>query len=108
MKKLYHVFIIDLWNNITEIGHFTNLDDAIPGINNMISNDKWKIETGDIREYPSTFSAVFDTNLYDIISCRGLTEEEMGEFEESEESSLQIRGFIYDFDEFKNYINNIK
>ena len=107
-KKLYHVFVIDVWNNISEIGHFTDLADAVPQINGMISNEKWHLDTDDLKEYPSTFGSVFDTMLSDVVYSKGLSEEELQEFEDSEDVNLQIRGFIYDLDDFKKYINDIK
>lgn len=87
--KVYEVFIIDNWNNIYLIGWYKDLDDAIEGINDHITNDKYKLEKGDLKEYPSTFNNCFDTSVYDIYQSKNSDDEI------DYEDDIQIRGFIF-------------
>lgn len=98
--KIYQVIVIDLWNNMYNVGYFKNLDDAIPELNTYISDDLGiKLEPGDIKEYPSTFNMVFDCSAGDILVNKTDDPELIEKIESDEDLySLQIRGFIYDKD----------
>ena len=101
MKKIYQVFVQDIWNNNYLIGFFKNLDDAIPGINSFIDAKKMKLKPGDLQEYPGTFGPVIDVSLYDIVKDReDITEQDLWESDVSDEmSSLYIRGFILEVED---------
>lgn len=98
-KKVYQVFVSDLWNNNYLVGFFKDLDAAVPQINNFISEEKWFVKEGDLREYPSTFSTCFDNSLMNIIEGRTEDKEVLDEFYDSEEASLEIRGFILEYND---------
>ena len=106
--KVYQVMVIDVWNNITHLGFYKNLDDAVPDINELIWDEKYHIRKGEVKEYPSTMDWVFDTNLYDIITSRGeLSEDELETFENSDDYQIQIRGFIFDLDYLDETVKEI-
>lgn len=90
--KIYEVFTTDIWNNNYLIGFFKNLDDCIDIINLDIDEPEAKLQKGDITEYPSTLSMVFDTYIGDILNCRGVNTDNISE----DTLSIQIRGFILD------------
>lgn len=95
MKKIYQVFVNDVWNNNYLIGFFKNLDDAIPGINDFIEEDEWKLEPGDLKESAGTFGPVFDTQLVDILESK---EKDCEELYDCDEGQLSIRGFILEYE----------
>lgn len=105
--KIYQIMTIDIWNNITLIGFYKNLDDAIDDINGMIFEDSFKLESGDLQEYPSTFSTVFDTTVGDVFENKhpGLAESQA--LYDEEDYQLQIRGFILESDTVIEAINKI-
>lgn len=80
--KVYQVIFQDEWNNLYHLGFFKDLNDAVPAVNEMLSSydDIEKLNPGDLTEYPSTFSAVFDREFYS----------------EDEGTSVSVRGFIFD------------
>ena len=83
-NKKYLVIMQDEWNNLTYLGEYKKLADAIPDINNFLSIYDVAITADDLKEYPSTFGMVFDTNIGDL-------------FEDNEEVyGIMIRGFILD------------
>lgn len=91
--KLYQVILQDEWNNLGVVGWFENLDDAIEPINKTLKagwGEQYKLKKGDIKEYPSTFSYCFDTNLGDILTPDG---------EYDNYINLLVRGFIYYFED---------
>ena len=96
MKKIYQIFVQDIWNNNHLIGFFKNLDDAIPGINEFIEDGKWHLHPGDLKEYPGTVSPVVDVMLTDILESRG---EDCEELFDTDEASLMIRGFILEVED---------
>lgn len=108
--KIYQVFVIDIWNDIYSIGFFKDLDDSVDGINVYIENEKYKISKGQIKEYASTFSSVFDTSVGDLyVSSHELTPEEEDEvWNDEDDVTLQIRGFIFDSDELGERIDSLK
>lgn len=103
--KIYQVQVIDIWNNITLIGFFKNLDDAIEPINEMISADEFKLVPGDLKEYPSTFSMVFDTTVGDIFESKHSDVTDVDY--DSDDFVLQIRGFILDSNKILKEINTL-
>lgn len=77
------------------IGFYKTLDDAILDINSYIEKEEYQLKKGDLKEYPSTYSTVFDTSVYDIVSGReGFNENE--DYYDDEDLSLLIRGYILD------------
>lgn len=96
MKKIYQVFVNDVWNNNYLIGFFKNLDDAIPGINEFIERDEWKLEPGDLKESAGTVGPVFDAYLTNILESKEIDCEELYDCDEGQ---LSIRGFILEFKE---------
>ncbi len=104
--KVYQVFVQDIWNNLTLLGFYKDLDDAVEDINGYITDPKFQIKKGDLKEYPSTFNSCFDTSVGDIAENNGV---EISEDEYSEEDcNLYIRGFILDSEEIIKEINNLK
>lgn len=87
MWKLYEVFVQDTWNNNYWLGWFTDLDNCLEKVNSYIQNDKYKLHSGDLKEYPSTFNYCFDREIYD---------------EDSDEVTY-VRGFIHYFDNEEDY-----
>lgn len=102
--KIYQVMVIDIWNNITLVGFFKNLDDSVDPINDYIFEDKFKIKKGDLKEYASTFSMVFDTTVGDIYDNNHPNDKDDDVYNE-EYYQLQIRGFILDSDDMINEIH---
>ena len=93
--KLYQVIMQDEWNNLTELGYYKQLKDAVPDINGFLSVYGVKISEEDLVEYPSTFSMVFDLNLGDV-------------FPDNEDVyAVSVRGFIYDGDALFNEITEL-
>jgi hypothetical protein len=86
-KKIYQVIIQDEYNNLTLVGFYKDLDDSIDDINEHLSTYNVRLSKGDLKEYPSTFSSVFDTDLADIF------------LENEEVAGVMIRGFILDTEE---------
>lgn len=94
MDKVYQVFVQDEYNNNYMCGFYNSLDDCIDDVNQYILLDKYKLSKGDIKEYPTTFDLCFDVCLYDI-----LLDKFGDDFEDCNlESSMYIRGFIFDKD----------
>ena len=90
-KKVYEIFLTDIWNNNILIGFFQNLDDAIEIINKNLSDEKYYLEKGDLREYPSTFNECFDVCIGDIYYNKH--PEDNGEYY-NEDENMWVRGFI--------------
>lgn len=93
MKKLYQVLFQDEWNNISEIGWYKELSDAISDINEHLeiyvddNGEPFVLKKEQLKEYPSTFNYCFDLEL-------GLLDEEErfnGLY------GCAIRGFIHKF-----------
>ena len=82
--KLYQVIVQDEWNNLTELGYYKDLRDAVPEVNSFLEVYGVQITEDDLVEYPSTFSMVFDLNLGDLFP------------DNDEVYAISIRGFIYD------------
>ena len=82
--KLYQVIMQDEWNNLTELGYYRQLSDAVDDINDFLSVYGVKINENDLVEYPSTFNMVFDLDLSDFYP------------ENEEVYGVYVRGFIYD------------
>jgi len=97
MKKVYEVFVTDIWNNCYFIGFFENLDDAIQDINCYIFDEKYHILPGEIGEYPSTFGPCIDATVGDILQGRGMDLTEAYD-EGDEDLSLMIRGFVLEYE----------
>lgn len=103
MSKLYQVFVTDEYNNNYLLGFYNNLDDSINEINDYIQEDKYKLQKGDLKEYTSTFGTCFDTCLYDILLSKY-----GDEFEDCNiDTSMYIRGFIFDKDNLINYLEEL-
>lgn len=103
--KIYNIFLTDIWNNNYLIGFYRNLDDAIEEINKCIPNEKFFLEKGDLKEYPSTFNSCFDVSILDIYSNKHQDEDDTY-FDEFED--LWVRGFILDGDELLEEIKKLK
>lgn len=103
MTKIYQVFITDEYNNNYLLGFYKDLDDSIDDINNFISNDEYKLQKGDVKEYPCTFEPAFDVCLYDILLSRY-----GDDFEDCNlDTSLYIRGFILDKEKLIEELNGV-
>lgn len=94
--KIYVVFLNDVWNNDYLVGFYKDLNDAIDEINLNIMNEKYHLEKGDLKEYPSTFNSCFDVCIGDIYYAKHPSEED--EYYH-EEDNLWVKGFILDGDE---------
>lgn len=79
MNKVYLVNTIDEWNNITLIGFFNDLAEATKEVKETHAELKG-IDELELKEYASTFSMVFDTEVYD---------EDSGEY-------IRVFGYILD------------
>lgn len=93
--KIYEIFLTDIWNNNYLVGFYKNLDDAIDDINAQIYEDKFHLEKGDLKEYPSTFNCCFDVNIGDIYLNK---HPELTEDTYCEDMDMWVRGFILDGD----------
>lgn len=91
--KIYEIFLTDVWNNNYLVGFYKDLDDAVDDINSYLSNEKYYLEKGDLKEYPSTFNYCFDTELYSIYHSK---HPKSIEDDYCEDEDMQIRGFILD------------
>lgn len=67
MKKIYEIFLQDAYDNITLIGFYENLDDAIDDINNYISEEGLYLKKGYLKERDSTFGPTFDIYIRDML-----------------------------------------
>lgn len=103
--KTYLIFLSDIWNNNYLVGFYKDLNDAIDDINAQIQNEKFYLEKGDLKEYPSTFDYCFDTSILDIYSSKHPKEEDTY-FDEIED--MWVRGFIIDGDELLEEIKKLK
>ena len=75
---IYQVIMQDEYNNLFCLGFYSNLDDAIPDVNDWLS--AYSITIDEITEYPSTFGMCFDREI---------------EVDDGE-SVVYLRGFVYD------------
>ena len=89
--KVYLVNTIDEWYNVTLIGFYNDLKVAEAEIKRDFAHVK-DIEDLELKEYTSTFSRVFDVELYD---------DESGEF-------LRIFGYILDLDKVIDNLVELK
>lgn len=103
--KIYQVVFTDEWSNNYLLGLYGDLDDAIPDINAQLSayGDKAVLEKGDIKEYPSTFGACFDTDLASLFEGKGIGEDECEGL-----YGCMVRGFILDSDALADEIERLK
>ena len=107
MKKVYEIIFVDEWNNFNQLGWYENLDDAIDDINKCLevyANGKYKLQKGDLKEYPGSFGSCIDMDLSGFFA----ENEEYDEDEVySEMQSCMIRGFVQTFsdEEFAMYKN---
>lgn len=102
--KVYHVFVLDLWQNVEEIGYYSSLDDEnlLDQINSyfedkiVLDDNEKEIEDftlgpGDLYEYASSCGSCFDKNI-DI----------------KDEGYIRIFGFINDLDALINGLLDLK
>lgn len=107
MKKVYEIIFVDEWNNFNQLGWYENLDDAIKDINGCLEiygNGKYKLEKGDLKEYPGSFGSCIDMDLSSFFSDN----EEYDEDDVYNEiQSCMIRGFVQEFsdEEYAMYKN---
>ena len=73
---IYQVIMQDEYNNLYHLGFYSNLQDALPDVNNWLV--PYNIELDELVEYPSTFNMCFDREL------------------ESDDTYVYVRGFILD------------
>lgn len=102
--KVYQVFLNDIWNNNYLLGFYKDLDDAIEDINGFIDDKKYHLQKGDLQEYPSTFSSIFDTNVADILASRDIDVDNL----DDDVMSLEIRGFILDSDAIRESLASLE
>lgn len=95
--ELFQIIIQDEWNNLYEIGFYSDLETALPDINQFLKIYGVEIKPGMLQVSAGTLGPVFDTNLEDL-------------FPEKEEdlAGISIRGFIHDFDEVMRRLESLK
>lgn len=89
MKKIYQVIIQDEYDDLYHIGFYKTLKDSLPDVNEFLFNC-YDITIDELKEYPSTWEYVFDTEV----------EVDNGE------AVVTIRGFIFDEDHLKSAIES--
>ena len=102
--KVYQIFLNDIWDNNYLLGFYKNLDDAIDDINGFIDEEEYHLQKGDLQEYPSTFSSVFDAYLIDILENKGIEADTFSE----DIATLGIRGFILDSDAIRESLASLE
>ena len=95
--ELFQIIIQDEWNNLYEIGFYSDLETALPDINQFLKIYEVEIKPGMLKVSAGTMGPVFDTNLEDL-------------FPEKEEdlAGISIRGFIHDFDKVMKRLESLK
>ena len=93
----FEIFIQDEWNNLYHIGFYSDLEMALPDINQFLKIYEVEIKPGMLQVSAGTMGPVFDTNLEDL-------------FPEKEEdlAGISIRGFIHDLDEVMKRLESLK
>ena len=97
MKDLIQVIVQDEWNNLYEIGFYSDLEMALPDINQFLKVYDVEIESGMLSISAGTMGPVFDTNLGDLFPDR-----------EDELSGISVRGFVHDFDEVMKRLEELE
>ena len=92
--KLYEVIFQDEWNNLSLVGWYKDLNDAVEDVNKYLDvygDGNYKIES--LIEYPSTFGGAFDVELAQHFS----NDEDETAYDVFQ--SAMIRGFVHEFSE---------
>ena len=76
MKKIYQVIIQDEYDDLYHIGFYKNLKDSLPDVNEFLFNC-YDITIDELKEYPSTWEYVFDTevevDIFDFFASKSAT-----------------------------------
>ena len=102
--KVYHIFVMDNWQDVEEIGYYTSLEnkslleelnsyfeDKIVLDDNEEEIEDFKLKPGNLKEYASSFGSCFDKNI-DI----------------KDEGCIRIFGFINDLDTLINGLLDLR
>lgn len=81
-NKYYLVIFQDEYNNLYYVGKYSDLNDSIEDLNDCLTPYNIKLKEGDIREYASTYSMAFDTDLSSLFDDR------------EDLCGVMVRGFI--------------